>query len=341
VLVLSAAACFRRVWTTDFWWQYATGRIVAEHGWPRVDVLTYTAAGAPWIEMRWLYCLVQYELMQRVGPAALVVAKGLAFTGALALFALPLARRAGARATAAVAAAAILASSERLLVRPELCTWLLAGAFVFLLDRHRRTRDRSIRVLPLLQVVWANTHPMFVLGPFLIGLALADAAGEARRGARAWRTLRPLAVLLPLALAACAVTPYGLRGMLVPLAQLGQLRESVFAEVIGEVQSPFAFGLDHTAIVFYVVLVAACLASTAANLRGLDPFWLLLCASQLWLSTIAVRNLPLFALAAVPFVLSNLVRSPLARRIPPRAAAGARGAAALAARTTARRPASA
>lgn len=326
MLLLSAAACLRRIWATDFWWQYATGRLVAEQGWPRVDVLSYTAAGAPWVEMRWLYCWGQYELMRFVGPAALVVGKWLAFCAALALYALPAARRAGAVATSAVLAVAVLASTERLLVRPELCAWVLAGAFVFVLDRRRRRPDRLILLLPLLQVVWANTHPSFALGPLLVGLALVVAAGRSwlreRRLDR--RALQPLSIVLAATVLASAVTPYGLRGMLVPLRQFGQLRASVYAEVIGEMHGPFAFGVEHTAVAFYVLLIGLCVLSAAANLRALDPFWLLLCGSQLYLSTMAIRNLPLFALAAVPFVLSNVGRSALPARLSPRARRAAR-----------------
>lgn len=321
VALLSAAACLRRIWATDFWWQYATGRFVAEHGWPTVDGFSYTAAGRPWIEMRWLYCLAQFETMRHLGPAALVVGKWLVVAGAFALVALPWARRAGAAATSALVAVAILASSERLLVRPELVGWLFFAAFLFLLERRRRGAVRSIWLLPLLQLVWVNAHPSFVFGPLLVGLAAAALAvpAVARGGAVPWRALRPLALVFAGTLVACAFNPYGVRGMLVPLAQFAQIRASAYKDVIGEYQGAFAFGFAHTAVRYYTLLIALALVSAAANLRRLDPFWLVLCASQLYLSAIAIRNVPLFALAAVPFVLSNLARSPAAAAASPRA----------------------
>ena len=319
VALLATAACLRRVWATDFWWQFATGRFVAEHGWPRADVFSYTAPGAEWIEMRWLYCLAQYEVMEHLGPPALIALKWLVVSLAFGLVALPFARRTSAVAASAVLAPAILASTQRLLLRPELVTWLFFGAFVVVLDVHRRRGGRWIYLLPLLQILWVNTHPTFVLGPLLIGLSLVVVGGKAivAGGESPLRLLRPLGVVLALSIAACLVNPYGLQGALVPLDQFAQIRESVFKEVISEYRTPFSFGLAHTAVIYYEILLALCVVSAAANLRRLDPFWLILCASQLYLSTIAIRNLPLFSLAAVPFVLSNLERSAWLRRIPP------------------------
>jgi hypothetical protein len=80
VLLLFTAASFRKVWGADFWWQYATGRLVAEHGIPREDVFSYTMTGQPWIEMRWLYCYVLYHLRELSGAGGVIVAKWLTLT---------------------------------------------------------------------------------------------------------------------------------------------------------------------------------------------------------------------------------------------------------------------
>ena len=72
--LLLTAASFRKVWGADFWWQYATGRFVAEHGIPREDVFSYTMTGQPWIEMRWLYCYVLYHLRELSGAGGVIVA---------------------------------------------------------------------------------------------------------------------------------------------------------------------------------------------------------------------------------------------------------------------------
>jgi tetratricopeptide (TPR) repeat protein len=171
-------------------------------------------------------------------------------------------------------------------------------------------------LLPLVQVVWVNAHPLFVFGPLLVGLLLTvtaaglapGRAGSADR-ARSLVEVRTLAGVLVATVVACLVNPYGIQGALHPLLLFSEVRGSVFRDTISELKSPFAFGATYTAVVWYEALIGLCVVSAAVNLRRLDPFWTLFCISQLYLSTLSIRNLPLFCLAAVPFIVSNLDRS--------------------------------
>ena len=81
--LLSLAASLRRIWAADFWWQYATGRVIAESGWPVHDLFSFTMPDAPWIELRWLFCLGEYLLMESLGAPSLVVLKWLLVVSAL------------------------------------------------------------------------------------------------------------------------------------------------------------------------------------------------------------------------------------------------------------------
>src|SRR5262249_1834747 len=57
---------------------------------------------------------------------------------------------------------------------------------------------------------------------------------------------------------------------------------------------------------WFVVLIGLCVLSVIGNHRRVDPFLGLLCLSQLGFALLAIRNLPLFALTAVPLVVDNL-----------------------------------
>jgi tetratricopeptide (TPR) repeat protein len=354
--LLAIFACFHRVWATDVWWQYKAGEYINNHGWPTVDVFSYTLTNEPWVELRWLFCLAQYWLMEHLGPTSLIVAKTLAVIAAFALVALPVIRRSNRAVTGFVLSAAVMAASLRFLVRPEIVTWLFAALFVFILDRYRRGDARAIWLLPLLQIVWVNSHTLFIFGPLLIGLALfvtllgplagwvglaaiggfafvdstglgtgglagLAVAGAALTGAALWRergrladaTARRRSLVLGGVLVAgvlvCFVNPWGLDGFMVPFDQFLQISNSIYAGALTEYQSPFFYGLRLSSVIWYEVLLLLVAVSALLNLRRMDAFWLLFCASQLYLSTVAVRNLPLFCLAAVPFVVSNLDRS--------------------------------
>jgi len=315
--LLSIAACFRRVWGVDFWWQYRTGRYVVEHGWPSVDVFSYTVAGEPWIELRWLYCLAQYVIVERLGVEALVALKWLAILAAFALVTVPVLRARPLPATSLVLSVAILATSQRFFVRPELVTYVLFGLFVLIVRRYRSNRTRWIWALPVLQILWVNSHTLFVLGPLLVGLLLFVTAAGAwfSRSERGIEDVGPaqlglLSGVLGATMLACLVNPYGWEGVVFPFRLFGQIRgDSVFNQVIEEFRGPFLVGFSFTAVRYYTVLIALAAVSVGINWRRLDPFWTLLCASQFYLSLLAVRNIPLFALAAVPFILDNLARS--------------------------------
>ena len=148
ILALLAAASFRRIWEADFFWQWKTGELVARTGPPRVDTLSQTSRGRPWIEMRWLYCRLLYAVVEAAGSPGAVAAKALAV---LAAFALALAASPWRRATAAaclVLPVAILAASQRFYVRPELASFLLFSLFVCLCAWSRRGSGAGSTLFP-------------------------------------------------------------------------------------------------------------------------------------------------------------------------------------------------
>ena len=315
--VLLVAASTRRIWGVDFWWQWATGRLVANGHLPRVDVFSYTAAGSPWIELRWLYCFGLYEITSKLGFAAVGVAKVTMLLVSFGLVTASVLERRGRVAAAAAGAVAILTSSQRFFVRPELVTFLMFALFVHVLETHRRRPTRWLYALPALEVVWVNSHTVFVLGPCLLGLMLlvTAVAWLRRRGGddaeATRRRARELALVLALTCGACLVNPYGLRGALLPLQLFRQIRGTAFKDAIGEFRGPFDFEQHYFALDYYEALIALVAATLLAHLRRVDPFRLGLVLSQLYLSLLAIRNLPLFALAAIPFVVDGAQRSPL------------------------------
>ena len=75
VAFLLLFASFRCIWGADYWWQWATGKYVSQSSIPFEDVFSYTRAGKPWIELRWLYCLSLFQLENILGLKSVIVAK--------------------------------------------------------------------------------------------------------------------------------------------------------------------------------------------------------------------------------------------------------------------------
>ncbi len=310
VILLICAAGARRIWGADFWWQLKTGEFVRLHGPPTVDVFSYLANGRPWIELRWLYCLGLYETVQHLGYAATVIIKILIMIAAFTLATKAAVKRLNPVITAAVLVVALLASSQRFFIRPELVTYLFLATYLWILQWTRRNGGRLILLLPLLQVIWTNAHTLFALGPSLVGAYLLvefinwryKAAGDSdsRR-----KVVRSLAVLV-LCVAACFVNPYGWHGAIFPFQLLREIHGTAFKEQIGEFKSTLSFDSTYVAVRYFEILVILCAVSVLMNLRRLDPFLTIVAGAMGYLAFTAIRNLPLFSLAAVPFVLQNL-----------------------------------
>lgn len=318
ILALLAAATLRSVWVIDFWWQTATGKLVLATGPPDVDVFSYTRRGTPWVELRWLFCALLDLLYRTCGPAGPILLKSAAWMATFAIVTASAVCRRTIVAACVVLPVAILTASIRFFERPELVTYLLLATFVAVIERYRRRPTAVLWSLPLLQILWANAHTVFILGPLVLGLFVVTEAWRVLRGnipARALAT--PLAVL-GAGLVACLVTPYGITGIRFAIGLFGQFESPALAPYIQEFRGPFAFPQWFFAVRCFVLLIALSLASTLVNLRGLDPFRSGLLLSQLALAITAIRNLPLFAIVSVPFVLANLRTSRWAMARSPR-----------------------
>lgn len=311
VVALAVCASLRCVWETDFWWQWKTGELVSRSGPPAVDPFSFAGPGREWIELRWLYCWALHACVGIAGAAGAIAAKAVVVVAAFAIAAWGAARRAPLAVTGVAAFVAVLASSQRFFVRPELATLLFLAVFIALARRHRERGGRAILVLPLLQVVWVNTHTLFVLGPVVAAILLVAMAVGAARGARGRRAdVRIAAVVVALTLAACLANPYGLRGALFPLRLFEQLHGTAFKSSIQEFMSPFDASADTTAVAYYKILAAACAVAAIGAARRIDAFGALVCAAMFYLSAIAIRNIPLFAIAALPFVIDHARLAP-------------------------------
>ncbi|MFN0152009.1 MAG: tetratricopeptide repeat protein [bacterium] len=312
VAILLAAASLRKIGPPDYWWQLATGEYVLEHGPPRVDPFSYTRAGEEWIELHWLYCVYLHHVVHAFGARGATIVVPLVVGSAIALLAAIAATRRTAIIACAVVTIAILAGRIRFYARPEIFTFLFIASFLWILTRFRRRGGAAILALPVLQAIWTNFQALSILGPCLVGACLAASIAPFERGALApnatrlsGREFRTLAAVLIATLVACLVNPYGVKSFTFPLVQFSHLSGTIFKSAMSEFVSPFSLIREYAPIRYYLALIAIAAATTLANFRRVDLFLLLVAASQLYLSTLASRNVPLFALAAIPLILDN------------------------------------
>jgi tetratricopeptide (TPR) repeat protein len=139
---------------------------------------------------------------------------------------------------------ALFLAGTRFPVRPETLTLLFVALFLcvlFHLDEHPR---RAWLLVPL-QLLWVNTHGLFVFGPILLSMRLLerliyDCARALGKGplwtaddSRWWRHVGGASVL---AVLVCFLNPYGARGAFFPLVLYPKVTgaDNVYKASVGE-----------------------------------------------------------------------------------------------------------
>lgn len=209
----------------DEWWHLKTGRWIDEHGLPKNDIFTYTAEDIPWHNHEWLAQVLLWRIFRAGesagvgGVRAVIFFKSLFVTLTFAGLALFMARRTGAPAISALAAALACGLARRTLYpRPPFITYGFL-AFVlcyFIAWRSRKLRSAWLLLLPPIFALWANLHGGFIAGLVVVGafwgeavadLALAHWRMEEARGPR--RPLTWITAILGLCALATLGTPFG------------------------------------------------------------------------------------------------------------------------------------
>lgn len=262
LVLLGAALCLRPVSDTDILWHLRAGQWMLAHGdVMRTDVFSATRWGCAWISIPWLHEVLLARLYHAwgwLGPTLWQMAFVLAIVIQTAFLVWLLRRAAVARwdwrwphlpvpATLAVLLTLRLLQM-RINHRPEMNTYLLVGTFLIILSLARRSirGARLLWLLPLLQIWWANTHGVFILGPLLVAAYAAAAwllwlAGDGTPGGRhTVGAARSLFGALQLTLAflltalACFITPYGAAGACYPFHLFQVLNDPLYRDTIME-----------------------------------------------------------------------------------------------------------
>ncbi len=192
--------------------------------------------------------------------------------------------------------------------RPYLVTFLLAAVFLWLLEDFRWRKADRLAWLPVLMVVWANSHGGFAVGIILWGVYFVEAYFREQvqfLPGFDWRTLtrfspevRRLLLVGVLLLVAVMINPSGPVMVLYPFKTIAI---NSLREFIQEWQSP---DFHSRQVQPFLWLLFATVGAVGFSKRRLALTDFLLFTGFAYLSFQAGRNIALFALAA-PLVLTR------------------------------------
>ena len=293
----------------DTWWHLTMGeRILQTHNWPMQETDSFTAHGGEWIDSEWLG-EVAMALAERLGGvrglAVLLVV--LASTILVLTYYSAYLRTGGAEAAflACVVLSPLMGVSFTL--RPQLFGYIFLLLTLTLLERFRAGRQKRLWLLPLIFLLWVNTHPTFVYGYLLLALFLICgqlnfSVGGVR--SQAWQPAERCHLLLVTLLSTLALplNPYGGR-LVAYLARVALDQPLILASL--QEWRPLPFD-EFYGKLFLVLLLGFLLAAlTLRQVYRLEEFILLV--STAWLACMHLRFLILFAIIFAPLLAGLLV----------------------------------
>ncbi|HZM70593.1 MAG TPA: hypothetical protein VFB95_09520 [Candidatus Cryosericum sp.] len=323
--LLILALTITPITNNDLFLHLKTGELILATGHvPHVDDYSALARGRPFTAHEWLSGVL-FHLVQRVfagrGFDALILFKaGIAVAVASILYRAAAAQGAAPEVALPGLAWVMILAAARFLERPHIFGYVLTALFLWILALRRRDAANGrqgwsgpILLLLPLQVLWANLHGSFLVGPALVLLAMAGEALDAilvRKGAQPAagvhvREAARLGLLAALLVVACLANPYGWRLLLFPF----ELTGSGFMDLIYEWLPPFDRAFRTTYMMRYYVVWAAFgalilgVTLERARRRGTDwpaSFPFLVFVAYLALSLRMNRNVTDFALATCP-----------------------------------------
>jgi hypothetical protein len=317
VLMLAVFQFSENTVDLDLWGHLVFGQQMLHSGAiPKTDIYSWTAYGQPWINHEWIAEIILALFYTAWGGSGILLLK---IVVGLAAFAVCL--RLGAQSLSwparflawAFAALAVVEISYGFAARPQIFTALFLSLELLVLQQVHSGRKFWALVLPVLFLVWINTHGGVLAGFGLLGLAAGATTvqliwNKTRKAPvrvftdeSAGKTERKIALVLWLMVfasgAALLCNPWGaglprwlIGSVLWPRPEIAEW-------------NPAPLGWEHAA--FFMVLALAAFSWIFTTQKR--AWWeLAACVAFAWLGWRALRNTPLFCLVALALVPPHL-----------------------------------
>ncbi len=290
---------------SDTWWHLRAGEWMIENQTLiESDPFSHTRAGTAWqypgmwvqVWMAWIYGWVGPAGLNLWAAALVAVIFWLVYESS----------RGSAISTSVMVLLAAIGSAIYWAARPYLVSFLIFAIGYLILERYWGGRTKNVWLMPVLMIVWVNTHGGFLAGfllvlPYLVEAGLGWLSRE--EGASLRLASRRLAHLIQVGLlmgAASLLNPQGLGIWSLPFTTVARQAEQL---LIAEWQSP---NFHDPTLLPFGILIALGMGLPGISGRRLAVREALLLGGFGLLGLISVRNIFFFVIAAVPILAVHL-----------------------------------
>src|ERR1700735_1839529 len=217
-VLVGAVYLFARAFIVDpdCWWHIKTGELIlATHHWPHVDPYSFTVAGHPWLAYEWggdvlLAQATRWGGLRGLDAFLIIVAGAILVT----VYCLATLCSGNSKAGFVTAGILYLLAIPSLSLRPQMLGYLFLILTLIALERFRQGKRNAIWLLPVLFLIWINTHGSWIIGLGTVGVYWFAGLFEFRAGgveARRWSQPDRLRLSFNFLLCVCVlpITPYG------------------------------------------------------------------------------------------------------------------------------------
>lgn len=289
-------------------WHLVTGHYILDNmRVPHTDLISYTFADKAWVAYEWLFDTFIAGLDKIAGLRLVSVA----CCSAIAWLFLMLyddCRKRGCHFFIAMFLCIMgaLISAIHWLARPHLVTFFAVYIYTRFLQEFfekKITAKRLLITLPLTMLIWANSHPAFIMGIVLVGIYLVSdlmvvfASAPSEERTSTFSRCKTYLLAIALIIGASLINPYGFD---LYKYIFEYLQQTAVISQTDEYSSPVFHG-QLQSVLLELLFFALCVGLVCTQKKPALPRLLTVLAYG-HLTLASKRNMPLFVIVALPFI---------------------------------------
>lgn len=258
---------------------------------PKINLFSYTNPDFPFINTHWLFEVFIYFVSQLVGLQALLVLKIIILLTSVWLT-LKIIPRENRVPLLPIGFIFLHVLRERTELRPEIFSFLFTILTLYILSSFN-SKSKLIFLLPLIQLIWMNTHIFFFVGLMLQAIFLLA------------KKLKVLAAVFGLSVLVSLINPNGIAGLFYPL----NVTKNYGYAIVENQTMFFLEGINFRDPNFLFVKTAALLVIASLIIgyfrKKLTFLSISLSLTGVGLALLNVRSFPYLVYLSLPFTLIN------------------------------------
>lgn len=272
---------------------------------PKTNLFSYTNPDFPFINTHWLFGVIAHLFNQAGILNQLLILKVVIFLFSVWLIFKIIPKEKSALLLP-IAFIFLHVLRERTELRPEIFSFLFAASTFYILEKFLKQQTRLIFLLPLIQLLWINTHIYFFVGLTLQAIFIIHLGYQSLKSQIIGKNLKLLGFIFGQSILFSLINPNTLAGLLYPLNVTKNYGYSIV-----ENQTIFlleSIGFSNPNFIFVKIAWGIIAASIifAVSKRNFEMKNILIALFGVGLTLLNVRSLPYLVFLSLPAVLMNL-----------------------------------